>query len=320
MTLQQMNYCLTVADCGSMNKAARKLYIVQPTLTRAIQELEDEVGYQVFVRTARGIGLTPEGEQLLSGMRQVYGQYESFCSRYIDRAGMKQRFGVSTQHYSFAVEAFVEMAGHIDVNEFDLAIRETRTRQVIRDVAEQRSEIGILYRSRLNQKVIAKYLREHSLTFTPLIVCKAFVYLAKDHPLAGMESIGLEDLTAYPCLSFEQGEEEDLYFAEEILCEYPFPRRIKATDRATMLNLMVGLKGYTLCSGIISEGLNGDGYVVVPFREDEDNQNDEMEIGYVRKKDSIPSILAEEYIRELKKALERAGQPGKGEPAEEKSR
>ena len=303
MTLQQMHYALTVADCGSMNKAAQELFIVQPTLTRAIQELEEEVGYPLFQRSTRGITPTREGQELLTGIRQLYQSYEAFLDRYVEKEGGKKKFGVSTQHYSFAVKAFVEMVRQYDTNDFAFALRETQTRKVISDVGQLKSEVGILYRNSFNQKAIHKLLRENDLEFHPLILCQAFVYLWKGHPLAGEASISATQLEPYPCLSFEQGEGDDLTYAEEILGDYPFPRTITATDRATMLNLMVGLNGYTLCSGIISEDLNGDSYVVVPFREDQVNKNTTMEIGYLLKKGSIPSQMAERYIGELRRCL-----------------
>ena len=303
MTLQQMHYALTVADCGSMNKAAQELFIVQPTLTRAIRELEEEVGYPLFQRSTRGITPTREGQELLTGIRQLYQSYEAFLDRYVEREGGKKKFGVSTQHYSFAVKAFVEMVRHYDTGRFAFSLRETQTRKVIYDVGQLKSEVGILYRNSFNQKAIDKLLRENDLEFHPLILCQAFVYLWKGHPLAREASISAAQLEPYPCLSFEQGEGDDLTYAEEILGDYPFPRTITATDRATMLNLMVGLNGYTLCSGIISEDLNGDAYVVVPFREDQVNKNTTMEIGYLLKKRSIPSQMAERYIEELRRCL-----------------
>ena len=305
MTLQQILYAITIEECGSMNKAAEKLFIVQPTLTNAIRELENEVGIMIFHRSHKGVVVTPEGREFLNDMRNFYRHYTMVREKYEGEGTYKRKFGVSTQHYSFAVKAFVEMARHYDMTLFDFAIRETTTRGVIRDVATLKSEIGVLFMSAANEKVLRKILAEEELVFSPLVRCSAFVYLWKGHPLAGEKAIGIEQLMEYPCLSFEQ-EEEEFYFAEEILSENIYPRTIKVNDRSTMLNLMVGLNGYTLCSGIISEDLNGTDFVVIPFREDAENPNSIMEIGYICKKKSIRSQMGEQYIEELKKYFTQA--------------
>ena len=309
MTLQQILYALTVAECGSMNKASEKLYIVQPTLTSAIQELENEIGLTIFLRTRKGVIPTPEGKEFLEDIKNFYRHYSLMKQKYEGEGDYKRKFGVSTQHYSFAVKAFTEMAKKYDMKEFDLAIRETETKKVLTDVGSLRSEIGILFISSANRKTIEKIMKDEELEFHPLIKCRAYVYLWGQHPLAKEKTIGIDQLEPYPCLSFEQAEEE-YYFAEEILSENTYPRTIKVTDRSTMLNLMVGLNGYTLCSGIISSDLNGDGYVVVPFREDAENPNSIMEIGYVTKKNSMLSKMGEEYIEELNKYFDNVKEDG----------
>jgi DNA-binding transcriptional LysR family regulator len=286
-----------------MNKASEKLFIVQPTLTSAIQELENELGLTIFLRTRKGVIPTPEGAEFLNDIRNFYTHYNTVIQKYEGEGDYKRKFGVSTQHYSFAVKAFTEMAKKYDMKEFDFAIRETQTKKVLTDVGSLKSEIGVLFMSSRNRKAIEKIMKDEELEFHPLIKCRAYVYLWGAHPLANKKTISFEQLEPYPCLSFEQDEEE-YYFAEEILSENVYPQTIKVTDRSTMLNLMVGLNGYTLCSGIISSDLNGDGYVVVPFKEDDENPNSIMEIGYVTKKNSMLSRLGEEYIGELNKYLE----------------
>lgn len=303
MTLQQVLYALTIEECGSMNRAAEKLYIVQPTLTSAIQELEGEVGLTIFMRTNKGVIVTPEGREFLNDIRGFYRQYEAVLSKYQDEGTYKRKFGVSTQHYTFSVRAFMDMAKQYDMNQFDFAIRETTTKNIITDVSTLKSEIGILYISERNRKVMNKLFTEHAVEFHPLIKCRAFVYLWHEHPLAKNESISIEELHDYPCVSFEQGENGD-FLAEEILSENYYPKTLRVTDRSTMLNLVRGLNGYTLCSGIIWGDLNGDGYIVVPYREDEENPNSIMEIGYITKKNSILSKMGEQYIEEMHAALD----------------
>ena len=303
MTLQQLNYIIVISEIGSINRAAEKLYVSQPSLTSAIKELEKELGIVLFNRTARGVTLTAEGADFLPYARQVYGQYLNLLEKYGKAGERKQRFGVSCQHYSFAVKAFVEMVKAYDVAKYEFAIRETKTLAVIGDVASLRSEVGILYLSDFNRKAMQKLLRSHGLNFHHLINCNAYVYLWKGHPLAGRESISFDDLAPYPCLSFEQGDESSFYFAEEILSTNEYPQSIKVTDRATNLNLMTGLNGYTLCSGIICEELNGSDFIAVPYEADVNNPNSIMEVGYVVRANAVLSPLAERYIAEIRKYL-----------------
>ncbi|MBQ6240460.1 MAG: LysR family transcriptional regulator [Firmicutes bacterium] len=304
MTIQQLKYAVTISETGSMNKAAEVLYIAQPSLTSSIQELERELGITVFNRSGRGVTLTNDGIEFIQYARQVVQQYDTLLEKYGQEGTVKKKFGVSTQHYSFAVKSFVEMVKQFNTKEYEFAIRETMTREVIGDVATGRSEIGILYLSDFNRKAIEKLLRANDLEFHHLINCDAYVYLWKGHPLADRASIRFAELADYPCLSFEQGAAGSFYFAEEILSTNEYPRTIKANDRATMLNLMIGLNGYTLCSGIICEELNGSDYIAVPFDAEDEDAADKMEIGYIVKKNMLPSAMAQLYVEELKLYLQ----------------
>ena len=303
MTLTQLNYLITIAETKSLNKAAEQLYVSQPSLTNAIKELEKELGITLFYRSGRGVTLTNDGTEFLLYAKQIYGQYESVLEKYGKGGSYKKKFGVSTQHYSFAVKAFVDMAKEFDMSKYEFALRETKTMEVISDVNTMKSEIGILYLSDFNRKAIEKLLKSYDLEFHHLVDCQAYVYIWKDHPLAKEASISFAQLNGYPCLSFEQGDNSSFYFAEEILSTNEYSQVIKANDRATMLNLMVGLNGYTLCSGIICEELNGNDFVAVPFRDDAQNPNSVMEIGYIVKKNTVWSKMGELYIEKLKEYL-----------------
>lgn len=305
MTLQQIYYAITISETGSMNKAAEILYVAQPSLSGAIHDLENELGITIFHRSGRGVTLTNDGVEFLTYARQVYSQYETLLDKYGDSGKRKKKFGVSTQHYSFVVKSFVEMVKQFDTEEYEFAIRETKTKEVIEDVSTLKSEIGILYLSSFNQAAISKLLKAHGLEFHKLIDCRVYAYLWKGHPLANESSVKIEQLYEYPCLSFEQGESSSFYFAEEIFSTNEYPRTIKANDRATMLNLMVGLNGYTLCSGIICEELNGSDYIAVPLNStDESTENGHMQIGYIVKKNQILSYMGSLYIEETKKYLQ----------------
>ena len=304
MTLQQIFYAITISECGSMNKTAEMLYISQPSLTSAIKDLEKEIGITIFLRTGRGVILTREGEEFLLYARQLYQQYELIRQKYVETKNIKRKFGISTQHYSFAVKAFADTVKRFDTLNYEFAIRETKTIEVIQDVGNFKSEIGLLYMNDFNRKIIKKMLKENDCDFHKLIDCKAYVYIWRKHPLAKQKSISFDELADYPCLSFEQGENGSFYFAEEILSTNEYQRMIKATDRATMLNLMVGVNGYTLCSGIICEELNGSDFIAVPFEADENNPNSSMEIGYIIKKKNALSDICKVFIEEVTGYLE----------------
>ena len=299
MTLQQLKYALTIADCGSMNEAAKQLFISQPSLSETMKELETEIGLDIFLRSNRGIVITPEGEEFLGYARQVTEQFGLLQSKYIDKK-VKEKFSVSTQHYTFAVKAFVETVKQIGMEQYEFAVHETTTISVIENVKNFKSEIGVLYENDFNEKVLNKMFKENGLEFVELFSCDTFVYLWSGHPLAKQDVITMEELDEYPCLSFDQGKNNPLYLAEEMKSTYEYRRLIKANDRATLLNLMIGLNAYTLCSGIICEDLNGNDYKAVPLKETE-----KMRIGYIKRKGAKVSHIGELYIEELKKYKEK---------------
>ena len=307
MTLQQLNYVVAIAETGSFNRAAERLYVAQPSLSGAVKELEREIGAVLFNRSGKGVSLTAEGLKFLPYARSVLLQFQNLQEAYGLRARRREKFAVSTQHYSFAVKAFVETARAYDVAEYEFAIRETRTRQVIDDVVSARSEIGVLYLSDFNRRVLERMIQDGGLQFHHLIGCRAYAYLWKGHPLAGKKEVTFEDLAPWPNMSFEQGENSSFYLAEEIFSDVDYPRVIRCCDRATMLNLMVGLGGYTLCSGIICEELNGSDYIAVPYRTDREGGDAVMEIGYVTRANTLPSGVGARYIQELKRYLDAEG-------------
>ena len=294
MTITQFKYAIAVADTKSMNQAAHSLFISQPSLSAAIRELEDEIGMELFIRTNRGVSVTPQGDEFLGYARQVVEQYRLVETKYIDKRNVKKKFSVSMQHYTFAVNAFVELLKQFGMDEYEFAVHETKTYDVIMDVKNQKSEIGILYLNDFNRQVLTKLFREFELEFHEILQCGIYVYLCMGHPLAGRKKITLEELEEYPCLAFDQGENNAFYFAEEVLSTYEYKRLIRANDRATLLNLMVGLNGYTLCSGIICEELNGSDYCAVPLDSDE-----VMTIGYIVKKRVPISEIGQKYLEEV---------------------
>jgi DNA-binding transcriptional LysR family regulator len=279
-----------------MNKAAAELFITQPSLSSTIRDLEEEIGLTIFIRSNRGIVITSEGEEFLGYARQMLEQYRQMEERFVKKEKSNKKFSVSMQHYTFAVQAFIHMAKEFGMDDYEFAVHETKTYEVILNVKNQKSEVGILYLNEFNQKAMEKLLLDNDLEFIDLFHCGIYVYLWKGNPLADKEKIGFEDLKNYPCLSFEQGNNNSFYLAEEVFSTYEYKQIIKADDRATLLNLMVGLNGYTLCCGIICEDLNGGEYRAIPL-----DTTDKMRIGYIKKKKMPLSILGKKYIDELKK-------------------
>ena len=295
MTLQQLRYAVMIADSGSMNEAAKELFISQPSLSGTVKELEKELGFSLFLRSNRGIVITPEGEDFLGYARQVLDQYRLLEDKYVKK-NKKKKFGVAMQHYTFAVKAFVELVKQVGMEEYEFAVYESKTHEIIEALKSFKCELGVIYLCDFNEQVITKLLNENDLEFVELFTCDTYVYLWSGHPLADQEILTMEELQEYPCLAFDQGKNNSFYLAEEMKSTYEYKRLIKANDRATILNLMVGLNGYTLCSGIICEELNGDDYRAVPLKETE-----KMRIGYIKRKGTMISEIGQLYIEELGK-------------------
>lgn len=298
MTLQQLRYVTMVAKTGTITEAANKLYISQPSLTSAIHELENEMNIVIFRRTNKGVSITKEGEDFLGYARQVLEQAAILEDKYKKNSGGKKQFCVSTQHYSFAVNAFVDLIKKYGQDEYDFSIRETQTYEIIEDVAKMRSELGILFLNDFNETVINKILKTHELKFTQLFVAKPHVFISRKHPLADKKIITNSELELYPYLSFEQGEHNSFYFSEEIFSASERKKNIRVRDRATLFNLLIGLNGYTVCSGVIDKKLNGKDIIAVPLADEGD-----MRIGYIMHKKGMLSRLGETYLESLKKYL-----------------
>lgn len=296
MTLNQLKYAIEIEKKGSVNEAAKCLFISQPSLTSSLKSLEQEVGFDIFMRSSSGMVLTVKGEEFLGYAKSVVEQYEILDAKYISKENVKRTFHVSTQHYTFAVNAFINVIKEYGMDEFEFEVHETKTYDVIDNVRNQRSEIGVLYMNSYNSTVLKKMLSDADLTFTPLFNCSIYVYMSKKNPLAKKKIVTLDDLEPYPCMAFSQGEHNSFYFAEEVLSTYDYKKQIKVSDRATMLNLMVGINGYTLCSGIICEDLNGSDYCAVKLKTDE-----KMTIGYISRKHALISEMGQKYIEELQK-------------------
>ena len=294
MTLQQLRYLIAIAEFGSINAAASSMYASQSNLSTAVKELERELGITVFTRSNRGVTLTNEGTELLAYARQVVEQANMLEARYSRSGTQHQRLAVSTQHYSFSVEAFIELIEANQSEQYEFILRECATGQIIDDVRNFRSEIGILYLDGFNERVISKAFDDAGLSFFPLFEAAVHVFVNEDHPLAGKSLIEPEDLEEWPRYSFEQGTENSFYYSEEPLSSLPHKRNIRISDRGTLTNLLTAYKGYTISTGVLSPEMHS-GIASIPL-----NVNERMRVGYVIHRERKVGSLLESYIECLK--------------------
>ena len=294
MTLQQLKYVTTIANIGSISEAAKRLFVSQPSLTKAIKELEKEMGITIFDRTNKGITVSKEGERFLGYARQVLEQAALLEEQYKSQSGGKKQFSVSTQHYSFAVNAFVELLKGAGIDQYDVSLRETQTYEIIDDVAHMKSEIGLLFYNDFNRPVLEKLIHTNELTFTELFTAHPHIFIGKNHPLANKDVVSMDELEEYPYISFEQGDHNSFYFSEEIFSTVVRPKHIRVRDRASLFSLLHGLDGYTVSSGVIDEEVNGENIISVPLAEE-----GLMHIGYITNNKMHRSRLGQEYIQAL---------------------
>lgn len=298
MTLQQLKYLVTVAECKNITAAAEKLYISQPSLSAAIHSLEKEMNVTAFVRSNKGMTVTKEGEELLSFARNLLEQADIMKERFCTDSNRKPKFCVSCQHYSFAVNAFVDVVNEYDAAEYNFTLRETQTGEIIDDVANGNSELGILYLSESNEDVLCKLFKKNDLVFKEIFEASPHIFISKNHPLADKDCINLEELKPYPYLVYEQGERNSFYFSEEFLSVLDMPKSIEVRDRATLFNLAIGLNGFTVSSGVIDKELNGEDIIAKPLIMD-----CSMHIGIIKKKNIMLSRYANTYIEALQRHL-----------------
>lgn len=291
MRIQQLQYIIKIVETGSMNEAAKQLYITQPSLSNAVRDLEQEMGITIFIRNPKGITLTKDGVEFLSYARQVIEQTDLLEERYKNPTTQRELFSVSSQHYAFVVNAFVSLLNKTDMTKYELFLRETRTYEIIDDVKNFRSEIGVLFLNSYNRDVLTKMFDDNHLVATNLFSTQPHIFVSKDNPLASKEIIQLEDLVDFPYLSYDQGVHNSFYFSEEIMAQIPHPKSIVVSDRATLFNLMIGLDGYTIATGVLNSKLNGDNIVSIPLDVD-----DQIDIVYLKHEKANLSKMGEKFI------------------------
>ena len=300
MNITQIKYVLEVANSSSMREASTKLYVSQPALSASIRELEDELGILIFERTNKGINLTDAGREFLTYAKKAVGQYEILEERYLSKDGDKERFSVSTQHYNFAIKAFTDLIREYDPEKYIFHIHETKTSQVLEDVRSMKSEVGIVSFSGSTEAVIKKIFRDYQLEFTPLMQRETYVYVWEGHELAGLSEISIDEMQKYPCITFDQADGSNFYLTEEAMADYSFNKMIKSDDRATTMELIAELGGYSIGSGMLS----GDEQILKGLVSIKLKEEDPLTIGYITRKGSYLTRYGRTYIEELLKYKE----------------
>lgn len=299
MRIQQLHYIVKIVETGSMNEAAKQLFITQPSLSNAVRDLEREMGIKIFIRNPKGITLTKDGVEFLSYARQILEQTALLEERYKSKNTNRELFSVSSQHYAFVVNAFVSLLKGADVSRYELFLRETRTYEIIDDVKNFRSEIGVLFLNSYNRDVLTKMFDDNRLTYTSLFQAHPHIFVSQDNPLANRDIVTMKDLEDFPYLSYDQGIHNSFYFSEEIFSQIPHKKSIVVSDRATLFNLLIGLDGYTIATGILNSNLNGDNIVSIPL-----DVEDMIDIVYIRHEKANLSKMGERFIDYLLKEVQ----------------
>lgn len=294
MRIQQLHYIVKIVETGSMNEAAKQLFITQPSLSNAVRDLEREMGIEIFIRNPKGITLTKDGVEFLSYARQILEQTALLEERYKSKNTNRELFSVSSQHYAFVVNAFVSLLEGTDMSRYELFLRETRTYEIIDDVKNFRSEIGVLFLNSYNHDVLTKIFDDNHLTYTNLFRTRPHIFVSKNNPLASKKLVTMEDLEEFPYLSYDQGIHNSFYFSEEIFSQIRHKKSIVVSDRATLFNLLIGLDGYTIATGILNSNLNGDNIVSIPL-----DVEDMIDIVYIRHEKANLSKMGERFIEYL---------------------
>lgn len=297
MNISQLKYALAIAESSSMREASTKLYISQPALSASIRDLEEELGINIFERTSKGISLTDTGREFIMYAKKAVSQFDVLEDRYSKKDSKKEHFSVSTQHYNFAIKAFTDVVKETNPSKFVFSIHETKTKEVLDDVRTLKSEVGIISFSGSNEAVMKKLFRDYDLSFTPLMKKETYVYVWKDHELAGRKVISIEDMKPYTCISFDQYSEGDFYLTEEAMADYSYDKMITSNDRATTMEIIAELGGYSIGSGMLSEeNARLQGLVSIKLSEE-----DPLTIGYIVRKGSKLSAYGNAYVKELLK-------------------
>ncbi len=294
MTILQLKYVIAIDEECSMRKAADRLYVSQPGLSSAVRDLERELGIQIFQRVHNGVVTTSAGASFIAYARSAVEQFERVEEKYLGKGNDKPSFSVSMQHYTVAVNAFIETVKEYDLDEYQFSINETQTSEVIEDVKTMKSEVGVIALSDFNKNTFKKIFADASLEFNEIFSRNTYAYLSKHHPLSDREELSLEELQDYPCMVFDQGSNTSFYYREEALATYDYKKVISTNERATSMELMLGLNGYAVGAAMLGDSINSSELIAIKLKEEET-----LTFGYIVRKGGELSEMARTFIEKM---------------------
>lgn len=296
MTIQQCKYILKIAECGSLNEAAKHLYVAQSSLSVSVKSLEQELGIKIFERAGSGVFLTEAGAEFVQYARQISEQNDLILERFSEKHHLNH-LNISTQHYDFVADVFGKFLDETGESHYRFSLREMKTYDVIRETELAFCDIGIIAIKDKDRSIMERFIAGKGLTFTPLLRAHPHVFLRKEHPAAKEGAITLEALKDYPYVSYEQGEHSNTFFTEEIagVCS---DKQVEISDRASLMNVLLASDCYTLGTGIMPSLLNLGRIVSIPLESD-----DFYIIGYMVRADRRVSDLAEKFLAELRESV-----------------
>lgn len=302
MTIQQCKYILKIIECGSLNEAARQLFVAQSGLSVSVKSLEQELKIRIFERAGTGVYLTEEGTEFARYARQLVEQNNFILNRYADDSACARLY-VSTQHYDFVADIFTKLINNATDDRYRFSLRELRTYEVIHETETACCDVGIIAIKGSDFSIMERYLSKNGLNFTTMLKVKPHVYLRKTHPLANCSLITAQMLESYPYVSYEQGEHNNSFFAEEITVT-DSPRQVEVSDRASLMNVLLSTDGYVLGTGIMPSTLNMGRIISIPF-----DSTDHYLLGYILRSDRKTSELTQTFLQMLHTALPNFQEP-----------
>lgn len=302
MTLQQVRYVLEISRYGSISKAAQELYLTQPYLSNILKDLENELQITIFARTRKGVMLTEEGKEFLQYAKPLLDQEARILKLYENHTTKPTfRFAVSTQRYPFVIKAFQRFYETLSLEQFQIHLRESSMDYVIRDVSENRSDLGIIFLSATTESFIRKYISVRGLEFHEIVAIRPRIFFRKTHPLAKLREISLEELQSYPFASFESSNTSIDFSEETLLLDAAVEnRRIYIIDRGTMINILTHTDAFSIGTGILSAGFAGPELTSRPIK----GHGKEIKIGWLHNTAYPVSGTALQFVKTLEKVIQ----------------
>ena len=271
MNIQQLRYVVAIANSGTFREAAEKMYVSQPSLSISVRDLEKELGFKIFRRTSSGTFLTRRGMEFYEKAQELVKGFDVFQNQYANPEEEKDEFSIASQHYDFlppTITAFSQQ--YPDYKNF--RIFESTTVQILDEVAQGHSEIGIIYLNNQNQKGVMQRIEKLGLEVIELIPFQTHIYLREGHPLAKKKELVMDDLVDLPTVRFTQEKDEYLYYSENFVDTSASSQMCNVTDRATLNGILERTDAYATGSGFLdSDSVNG--ITVIPLN---DNLNNRM--------------------------------------------